>query len=273
MTKSDFSGNRFVLDVVEDLERVDEVATRLLKDRDLWPGFIRDPNGVLVKLGLHPPATPEANERTNRTFYAMLANKDLIKKTLQLYDGLDIPREHLEFYSEGLKKGVIQNNIELDLLALEHFFSNEQIAREIYTMALYDINEKDILTRRYEKEELDQHIDKMLRGISLQQSITDLPTLETWDRHYGVGTGYGFGEAEVGPAVTIDVAVQVQVGITAVIPVFVAGLIAENMSELAALAIGGDKDAARAFDITSKMLDFASDLALHVQSFYPSMRR
>jgi hypothetical protein len=75
--------DRFSFDVASDLERIDGAFTRLLGDRNQWQEFLKDPNGVLVKLGLHPPATPEANERANLIFYATLANKRLVQLALE----------------------------------------------------------------------------------------------------------------------------------------------------------------------------------------------
>ncbi len=38
------------LDVTEDLQRVDGVMTRLVKDRTLWQEFLDDPNGVMLQI-------------------------------------------------------------------------------------------------------------------------------------------------------------------------------------------------------------------------------
>jgi hypothetical protein len=181
--------DRFSFDVASDLERIDGAFTRLLADRNQWQEFLKDPNGVLVKLGLHPPATPEANERANLIFYATLANKRLVQLALEMFEDFETPTSATAYYTEGLKKDVLQNRIEYDLAAVNHFFSKTDKAREIYRVALFDINEKGILTKRYSEAELNTYLDGMFQGVQNRLGIEELPTLERWDRHYGIGTG------------------------------------------------------------------------------------
>lgn len=263
MTNSGDRTNRFTIDVTQDLERIDEAFTRLLKDRDTWSNFILDPNGVMVKLGLHPPATANANERTNRIFYAVLSNRELIQLALELTQEIQPSDSEREFYIEGLRKGVIQNRIEYDLRGINQIFSETERVRQLYQIGLYDINDKGILTRRYSTDELDDYINRMIRGVQGGLSINELPTLEQWDRNYGVGTGYGFGEVEVGPVATAAAAAEFAVAFTVAVAIAPAPAISDLFLE----SVSGNKDSAKALDILSRLHDFASDLMTNVQLF------
>jgi len=267
MTNANFGNTQFALDVRHDLERVDESMTRLLRDRDAWSDFIRDPNGMLIKLGLHPHASSEANERTNKVFYAVLSNREVIRLAIEMLQDFEASNEAMEHYNEGLRKGVIQNLIEHDLQIVNHVFSQTERIKQLYQLALHDVNDKGILTRRYSQDELNQHIDLMVEGVQSGLPIRDLPTLETWDRYYGVGTGYGFGEAEVGPAVSAVVVAEIIAAGTIAIPVAVFGAAAPVTNQLVLNSLSGDKESTRALDILTRMHDFASDLMIHVQSF------
>lgn len=263
MTNSGDRRNRFNIDVAQDLERIDDAFTRLLKDRDTWSNFLLDPNGVMVKLGLHPPASADANERTNKIFYAVLSNRELVQLALEMTEEIQSSESEHEFYVEGLRKGVIQNRIEYDLRGVNRIFSQTERVRELYQIGLYDINDKGILTRSYSRDELDDYIDRMIRGVQQGLPIRELPTLEQWDRHYGVGTGYGFGEVEVGPVATAAIAAEFAAAFTVAVAIAPAPV----MSTLFREAITGNRESEKALDILSRLYDFASDLMTYVQKF------
>ena len=254
----------FTVDVTRDLERIDGVVTQLLRDRSIWSEFLQDPNGVLVRLGLHPPTTAEANARTNRVFYAVLSNRDLLQIALEMAQEVQPSDSEREFHLEGLRRGVIQNRIDYDLRGVNHIFSQTDRVRRIYQIALNDLNEKGILTRTYSQEELNDYIERMIQGVQNDLSINELPTLERWDdQNYGVGTGYGFGEVEVGPIATVGFGAEVVV-------VFTVGALIEppeNVNALFSLSLMGDSGSVRELDILTRLQDFTSDLLTHAESF------
>jgi hypothetical protein len=253
--------NRLTFDVASDLERIDGAFTRLLSDRNQWQDFLKDPNGVLVKLGLHPPATPDANARANLVFYATLANKRLVQLAKEMFEDFQDPTDNASYYTEGLKKGLLQNRLQYDLAAVNHFLSKPDKARELYQLAISDLSAKGILTRRYSEAELNTYLDGLFQGMQEGLGIEELPTLERWDRHYGVGTGYGFGEVEVGPVATVPVLVE------GVMFVTVLGFIPDNIPQLLEQAYLGDDEAVKSLSILSNLLALSSDLATHVQNF------
>src|SRR5688572_2030056 len=78
--------NAFILDIRQDLERVDPVMTKVVTDPATSAEFIRDPSAVLSRLGLHPPASRETHDRVNRVFYAVLTNTELLEYITDLFD-------------------------------------------------------------------------------------------------------------------------------------------------------------------------------------------
>jgi hypothetical protein len=60
--------DRLAMYVAKDLERIDWVITQIILDPRTREEFKQDANGVLVRLGAHPPTSIEVNERVNRTF-------------------------------------------------------------------------------------------------------------------------------------------------------------------------------------------------------------
>lgn len=59
------------MDMRRDLDRVDRVMTQVISDPATAKEFVRDPNGVLARPGLHPAVSREILDRVNRVFYAM----------------------------------------------------------------------------------------------------------------------------------------------------------------------------------------------------------
>ncbi len=266
--------NKFDIDISKDLLRIDEAFTQIVKDRDSWRDFMQDPNGAMIRVGLHPPASKEANDRANRTFYAALSNKELINHVAGMFEGFDGTEasEHgadetanAAYHQEGLKNGRLQNRVEYDVSAAHHFFEQREAAETAYKILLHDLNENGVLTRKYETDEIDTYVADMVAGVLAQKSLTELPTLETWDNHYGVGTGFGVGEAEIGVAVTAAVPAEGVVAVT----VAVLGAIASmgDIQSLASLAARGDSDELQRLSMIGQVLAFCSELMLYAESF------
>src|SRR4051794_25669203 len=76
----------FMLDIRRDLERIDPVMTQIVRDPVTSNEFIRDPSGVLSRLGLHPPASRQTHDRVNRVFYAVLTNAELMEFVTEVVD-------------------------------------------------------------------------------------------------------------------------------------------------------------------------------------------
>jgi hypothetical protein len=171
------------LDVTSDLERVDGAVTQILKDRSVWDEFLRDPNGVFVRLGLHPPTSAEINERANKAFYATVTNRRLIQLLTQHYKDYHITEESRHEIIENLRRGKIENPLAVDLAGMEHLLSDTDTLREALRLTLHDLNEKGILEARYPPEDLDNYVEDVISAIFERRAVGDHPTLERWDRH------------------------------------------------------------------------------------------
>jgi hypothetical protein len=253
------------LDIQNDLERVDAVMTRVIMDPVTTEEFIRDPSGVLTSLGLHPRTTREIHDRVNRIFWAVLTNTELMDVLLDHYDSFSPPLEAATVLDESTGRGEIRNAPELDMAAAEHALRDPDFLRRVYRLLLHDINNRRLLQNVYTTEELDDYVDRMVDALQERRAIRDIPSLEAWDDHYGVGTGYGVGEAEVGPVVTVIGGAEAGVVASVVIPVIALGVRRNDV--LADRALRGDQDAVRALAVAGAALRFAGELLVHANNF------
>jgi hypothetical protein len=256
----------FSLDVSRDLERVDRVMTQVLSDPAIADEFIRDPSGVLTRLGLHPRTTPDIHRRVNRIFYAVLTNVELISFVLEHFSTFERPSDdNAAILSDALSRGAVEHSRELDLAAADHFFRQPDALRRMYQLTLHDLNNRRLLQNVYSSEEIDDYVDRLVQSIQERRSIRELPELERWDDHYGVGTGYGVGETEVGPAATAIAAVEVGVIVTVWVEVDFAGeaVMAENMTR----AARGDPNAARMLATAGALMRLAGEVLVHANNF------
>lgn len=257
--------DRLAMDISKDLERIEGIMFQVINDRNTTEEFKRDPNGVLVRLGLHPPTTADVNERVNRVFYACLTNKELIQYLTTHYETFKPSRmvEYQEFYIQGLKEGKLQNKLEYDLLAADHLLKQPEPLREVLKLTLYDLNKKRILVNTYTKEELDGFISRLVPAIIERKPILEHPKLEQWDRNYGVGGFfYGTEAVEVGPVVTVVTLAEGVVLIT------IAGIAAQTPTErLMVQAALGDDASVKMFATMAKVMSFGADLMAYAHHF------
>jgi hypothetical protein len=274
------------MDMTTDLDRVDGVMTRLLKDRDLWTDFIRDPNGVFVRLGLHPPTTDEINARVNRMFYATLTNRRLIKLLHEHFkDFRPSKRKFAQHYVSRLKKGIIQHDVEIDLESIDYLIRSPEVLRDCLRLALQDWNTKGILQKKYSRKEINDYIEGVMVAAQARKALSAHPKLEIWDRNYGIGQPMAGFFAEVGPIATVAALVEVAVEATVDFdvdvnvptasagPTFVeAGSAAEGgptgpIGILMRQAFEGDDDSIRAVAILGRLMDLSGELLVHAYTF------
>src|SRR5512144_89418 len=170
------------MDIRNDLERVDRVVTQIVSDPATGEEFIRDPSRVLVRLGLHPPTTPEIHDRVNNLIYAVLTNVELVSLLLDHFATFEAPVASgidTTIHNEGLARGVIEHAIELDLAAADHVLRRPDVLRQVYRLTLYDLNNRRLLQNVYTTEQLNQYIDSIVESIQARRSIRDEPKLET----------------------------------------------------------------------------------------------
>jgi len=262
------------MDVSDDLERVDGVMTRILSDRAVWNEFLTDPNGVFVRLGLHPATTPEINDRVNRIFYATLTNTKLLKLLLEHYEKFR-PRKMAQYrdhFVSGLKRGLIDNDIELDREGIEHLLQAPAMLAKILRLTLDDLNEKRLLTRYYSRKDINKYIDGVVAAVKARQPLSAHPKLEVWDRNYGIGKAFGGLLAEAGVLVTVAGVVEASALVTAAVvavahtevTVLVDG---GTIVTILASAAAGDKESIRATAVLGRLLDLSGELLLHAHHF------
>jgi hypothetical protein len=258
-------------DVVKDLERVDRVITQVIADPQTTEEFIRDPSGVLTRLGLHPRTTRQIHDRANRIFYAVLTNTELMAMVADLIASFAGPTEDADnVLDASLKRGEIEHPLELDMAAIEHFLTDPRLLRRIFQVTLHDLNNRRILENVHSADELDDYIDRLITAIQERRGVRDFPVLEAWDERYGIGPGNGGLWVEVGPLVTVAVGVELAAAVTVFgMPPQGGDSMINSLSRQDVLgdALRGDPLAARHLATVGAMLKLAGEIQIHATNF------
>jgi hypothetical protein len=215
------------INIRKDLSRIDSVMTRLLSDDTRWKQFIYDPNGTLIALGLHPPTRDDINQRCNAIMFATLCNQELLELTQRSAEGFLNSLENsselgkqIETYQSGLDAGEIRNDLDFDMAYVEYILRDESLLRQRLSLAFNDLNERRLFSKVYEREDLSAYIGATIEAAKRYKSDVQLPVLEEWDAHYGIGKPFGVAVAEVGFDFTVVVGVEFFAAITAAAPTF-----------------------------------------------------
>lgn len=266
MTTATPPDDPLTLDIRDDLQRVDSVMTRVITDPVIADEFIHDPNGVLARLGLHPRTTREVHDKVNRIFYAVLTNTELMQVLAEHFQDFDTGRDADEaVLKEALGRGRVENTLEFDLAVVEHLFLDPDVLKRVYTLTLYDLNNRRLFDNVYTTEEIDEFVDEAVRAIVERRPLRDFPELESWDDRYGIG-GEKLGVfPEVGPAVTLVALAEGLAFATVVLPVL--AFIDGDASVVAEDAVRGDPEAAIRVATTGALLRFAGEVLVHANNF------
>lgn len=259
-----------IVDAASDLRRVDAVMTRIIRERSSWDEFFRDPNGVLIATGLHPPTTPEINARVNEMFYAVLSNKpllNLIARTVKKHRPAKAKEARFaKFYEAGLQRGEIRHAFAQDVDALSSMVGDRSALRKALQLTLHDLNRRGLLQRKHPKKAIDKYIDGIVEVAATGKSLRAVPALESWDRNYGIGKPYGALFFEVVGLVTGAAFVEIWAAVT----VGVGSDLQRIAPDLAAMTAGarrGDRKEVEALAIYGKLLAFGGELMMHVANF------
>ncbi|MFD0403776.1 hypothetical protein [Kitasatospora sp. NPDC127116] len=265
---SNQSDDAFAIDIRQDLERIDRVMTQIVNDPATIDEFIRDPNGVLARLGLHPPASRAIHDRVNKIFYAVLTNTELINFIVRHFESFTSPAagDQSRISEEALARGELQSSIQFDLDAADHVFRQPDALREVYRLTLYDLNERGLLQNSYTPEQLDNYIEQLTEAILARRPLREIPKLEEWDEHYGVGTGYGVGEIEIGPVATLISVVEAGVSVTAD-PVALLITPTEDRATMLIKAHQGDTASIRKLATLSALSRLTSQMLVYAHNF------
>ena len=276
----------FAADIRRDLERVDQVMTHVVADPATRDEFVRDPIGVLSRLGLFPRMAPESRDRDNRIFYAVLQNTDLIRYLQDTFASFRAENEDMlardaEIMQRGLRQGIIAHSPDLDMAAADHIFRNPDTMRELYRLTLHDLNNRRLLHNVYTATELDTYINDVVESIQ-QRRPTNLrpPPLNGGDTgtrvatasHAGTGAGVAVETNVVAGTNALVAATAAGVGavelaffITVLIPV--AGPVAPVSADVIDSALLGDSEAVRALATAGAMLNLAGEVLVHANNF------
>lgn len=255
------------IDVADDLSRVDTVMTRLLQERTMWDEFIADPNGVLVRLGLHPETSPEINDRVNQIFWLTISDPEIMRILGRHYSEFRPEREEeiQRFFLAGLSEGEIRHDPDYDLQALNSIFQDTDVLNSLLRRSLILVNEAGLTQQRYTGDEINAYVDAVSEAILAGVPMQEFPRLEMWDDQHGIGAPFGNPMFfEVGSMVTAFVGAQVGAYVTALLEVGFWGVAIEQ-SRLPGLE--DDPDTVRRLAIAGRALDLGAEILVHAQNF------
>lgn len=263
MGNSKTTQDRLSMDISGDMKKIDSVMTDIIKDRESWKKFLSNPNEYFIGKKVHPPTTIEINDRVNRIFFATLCNTKLINLIFNEYKNFKPSGPSVRTYVEGLKRGEIANDVQLDLAAANHLLRQPKILKRAFELTLFDLNNRGILNKKYSKHEINLYISRFVEAVSKRLPLRDLPVLEEWDDNYGIGKPFGIMVVEVGPLATVIAAAEFGIAFTA----WVCITATPSFQDLFIASFQGDKGATQAASTLSLLYTFASDVATHVQTF------
>jgi hypothetical protein len=278
----------FAAEIRSQLERADQVMTQVVADPATRAEFVSDPIGVLSRLGLFPSITPESRDRANRMFYAVLQNTDLVQHLQDTFASFRAENEDLlageaEAVQGGLRQGVMAHSPEFEMAAVDHVFRNPYTLRELYRLALHDLNNRRLFHRVYTAQELDTYISDVVTSVQQRRPVSLGPPQINGPRGGPPGGGGGGG----GVNVTVDVnvagninvagainaagvvnvavagALEVALGITVFVVVFGPDLLSGGVTDSAVL---GDSEAVRALATAGALLNLAGEVLVHANN-------
>lgn len=254
-----------LIDVSRDLSRIDGVFSQVIADSAVADEFVRDPNGVLSRLGMHPPAEREVHDRVNQIFYAVLGNQELIELYSDHYARFESRLEENELTLESaLRRGEVQNSLALDQAAVDDLLASPDFLRRSFLIVLKDLNERRLLVGTYTDAEIEDYVDRLMQAILGRRAVNEHPVLEAWDENYGVGKEFGVGFFEVAPPVTISIPVEgfAYVTLYSEMYAWTTGHIDRTVSE----ALRADEGSARHLATTGAMMRLAGEVLVHASN-------
>lgn len=278
------------MDISRDLRRIDRVTTRILQDDRIWDDYIRDPNGVMVRFGMHAPTTKEINDGANRAIYAALANQklqDLISEHFSKFNS-DYREEYRQKFEQGLREGRIEYDINFDLEGAWHLLDDERVFREAMLIMLDDFNERGLLKERHERSELESFVKQLTQAVRDRRPISEHPQLEEYDLNYGIGPQlFCSALVECAAVATLGIGVEGASAVTAIVDVGFWGFTAETLpgqagqveapvvadikvvsaAGLGAVALAGNEEAVRKLDIMGRLAKLTGDMITHIHNF------
>ncbi|MBF0422353.1 MAG: hypothetical protein HQL73_05115 [Magnetococcales bacterium] len=256
------ANNKTIIDISEDMNRVDQAITKLLHNRSLWNDFFLQPETVLTKLGLPPRFGSKKDEwKLNRIFYALLTNKKLVRLVLQKYQVFSSTRSNSEGNKavlDGLKQGRLVSPPNADMEAFAFFTKNQEDFRQFLTLALTDLNQKGLLFEQLTSEEVEKRINLMMESAA--------ETMKNGGKS-SQDIDSGVMGCVVGPVCIavclVGVVAQAAVGVT---PLGLGTYIpnGQALEELIEQSIEGDDGSAQALWTMGRLLELTGELMLFI---------
>jgi hypothetical protein len=252
-----------ILDVRADLDRVDRAMTQIVADPALSDEFIRDPNGVLSRLGMHARTSRDIHDRSNQLFYATLTNSELVTYVAEHFRSFE-PPAYDSNQIEGLRQGEIRHSTSLDDAALDHCLSDPEFIQRMLELSLHDLNNRGLLQSRHSEQEIDNYIARAVEAIAERRPIREMPVLEERDRQYGIGKRQGV-EVSIFVSAVLPVDVTIPVSIIATAQGNSAAMEANRADMDAAFRL--DPEAVRMTATVGALTRLAGELLQHAYSF------
>ncbi len=201
----------FVIDVAEELQRVDDLFSEILDSEELWNEFVNDPCGVFRKKQItrDTPSSPQDISKQNNLFFHSLLNRELRKYTMQ-----NLRRFHAEslerekYFSSrlsGMRSGKISHHFEYDKEFVDFLIFEDGLMAETINLCLFDLNNLGLLGDEYDEQSLRDYSRRVVRAAREGSRLSDIPELE----EYSLTSGVGPSDSAVAVAVVAVVALAV----------------------------------------------------------------
>lgn len=255
----------FAIDVKNRCKKIDNVLTKIVKDKDSWNDFFKDPFGTMSKAGLFPPQGEGNSWKSNRIFYSMLSNKDLMRFVFDTFSKFRSNNDD-KYKSKGierLKDGKVENDTELDIEIYNHILSDEDRYRKLLALAFNGINDDGLLNKNYSEKEINEYVKELAAAAtsrrSLGQDVKHEIAEEMSPFIVMMAVPPGVGPAVVAEAVGAGTAVVVG-------PAIVFGMAEESLLELQQGALMGDDDSQKSLALINLFINFTSDFSEYLNS-------
>jgi hypothetical protein len=186
--------NLLILDVGEKRQRADAYVDKLIMDEELQKYFFKNPSKVMSDLGIYHSSSDKPIAITNRIFYAIIANKELMDLVIGSRDHIKFQTQQNQNISTPLKQQAVQNHARSNDLTLKPYLKNEKLLRKCMLILLEDLNKKGILNQKLSRKQVMLYVEKLVAHTSNGKPFDRKTRLMKYKSHHSIKKDYNSAE-------------------------------------------------------------------------------
>lgn len=190
--------NLLILDVGEKWQRVDAYVDKLIIDEELQKCFFKNPNKVMSDLGIYHVSSDKPTAITNRIFYAIIANRELMNLVIESRDYVNFQTQQNQSISRPLKQQGVQNRARSNDHALKPYLKNKNFLRKCMLILLEDLNKKGILNEKLSRKQVMLYVEKIVTHASNGKPFSRKTPLMKYQSPYPIKKEYNLAEVNAG---------------------------------------------------------------------------